>query len=156
MSESHFTNILTQLSTNVEVKSDQDMLTLKIPESELLGWTDTLKKLEDFGPCVLMSHTAIDRNTENLFEVIYHFAFPVENKVFRLVSTIDRNQAELSSLSHLWACAEYQEREVYDLFGIKYKNHPDLRRVFLDDDWEGFPLRKDYKDPFMLELPNHD
>jgi NADH:ubiquinone oxidoreductase subunit C len=54
-------------------------------------------------------------------------------------------------VSDIWRTAEFHEREVYDLFGIRFENHPDLRRLFLDDDWVGYPLRKDYKDSFTLE-----
>ena len=55
------------------------------------------------------------------------------------------------TICSIWRIAEWQEREVFDLFGILYNNHPDLRRIFLEDDWVGFPLRKNYKDNFMLE-----
>jgi NADH:ubiquinone oxidoreductase subunit C len=57
----------------------------------------------------------------------------------------------IGTVSDLWKAAEYFEREVFDLFGITFENHPDLRRLFLEDDWVGYPLRKDYKDAFTLE-----
>jgi NADH-quinone oxidoreductase subunit C len=56
-------------------------------------------------------------------------------------------------VSAIWAIAEWQEREVFDMFGVHYRQHPDLRRLLLDDDWQGFPLRKDYQDDFVLSRP---
>lgn len=64
----------------------------------------------------------------------------------------NRENPEIESLCGLWNTAEFHEREVFDLFGVKFINHPDLRRLFLDDNWEGYPLRKDYKDENMIEL----
>jgi len=58
----------------------------------------------------------------------------------------DRQNPEVPTVSDLWQTADLHEREIFDLFGIKFTNHPDLRRLFLDDDWVGFPLRKDYVD----------
>jgi NADH:ubiquinone oxidoreductase subunit C len=55
------------------------------------------------------------------------------------------------TVSSIWPIAHWQEREVFDLFGVGYDGHPDLRRIFLEDDWLGHPLRKDYHDPDMLE-----
>jgi len=63
----------------------------------------------------------------------------------------DKANPVVPTLSDVWRAAEFYEREVFDLFGIRFENHPDLRRIFLDDDWVGFPLRKDYKDNFTLE-----
>lgn len=62
----------------------------------------------------------------------------------------DRENPVVDTLSHIWRTAEYHEREVYDLFGVKFANHPDLRRILLDDDWEGYPMRKDYVDPVNI------
>lgn len=62
----------------------------------------------------------------------------------------DRENPVVDTLSHIWRTAEYHEREVYDLFGVKFTNHPDLRRILLDDDWEGYPMRKDYVDPVNI------
>lgn len=60
------------------------------------------------------------------------------------VKVTDRVNGAVDSIVNLYAAADFQEREVYDMFGIKFNNHPDLRRILCPDDWEGFPLRKDY------------
>jgi NADH-quinone oxidoreductase subunit C len=60
------------------------------------------------------------------------------------VKVTDRVNPTVDSIVKLYAAANFQEREVYDMFGIKFNNHPDLRRILCPDDWEGFPLRKDY------------
>jgi NADH-quinone oxidoreductase subunit C len=62
------------------------------------------------------------------------------------IKTEDRENPEFHTVSHIWKTADFHEREVFDLFGIKFKNHPDMRRIFLDDNWVGYPLRKDYVD----------
>jgi NADH-quinone oxidoreductase subunit C len=59
--------------------------------------------------------------------------------------TVPRDNAEVDSLCEIWKTANWHEREVYDMFGLTFKNHPDLRRILLPADWEGYPLRKDYK-----------
>ncbi len=62
------------------------------------------------------------------------------------IKTEDRENPEFYTVSHIWKTAEFHEREIFDLLGITFKNHPDLRRIFLEDDWVGYPLRKDYID----------
>ncbi len=79
--------------------------------------------------------------------VVYHMNSTAHNHSIALkVKIDDRKDPEVETLCDIWRTAEFHEREVYDLFGIKFKGHPDLRRIFLDDDWVGFPLRKDYTD----------
>jgi len=66
---------------------------------------------------------------------------------------LDRNNAEIETVTDIWRTAEFHEREVYDLFGVRFLNHPDLRRLILTDDFEGYPLRKDFEDPInMIKL----
>jgi NADH:ubiquinone oxidoreductase subunit C len=66
---------------------------------------------------------------------------------------LDREKPEVSTVCDIWRGAEMFEREVYDLFGVIFLEHPDLRRLLLTDDWVGYPLRKDYEDPInMIKL----
>ena len=81
-------------------------------------------------------------------EMVYHLRSTTKGHEMVLKCKIEsRENPEVDTLSDIWRTAEYHEREVYDLFGVKFKDHPDLRRILLDDDWEGYPLRKDYEDP---------
>jgi len=89
--------------------------------------------------------------TENRFGVVYHLAsIPFNMQLVLKVSA--ENSRELDNLpafpsvSAVYKTAEWHEREAFDLEGIFFENHPDLRRILLPDDWEGYPLRKDYKE----------
>ncbi len=87
---------------------------------------------------------------ESSFWVVYHMTSRKHKHTFVLKAKItDRTNAEIHTVCDIWRTAEFHEREVYDLFGIKFINHPDLRRLFLDDTW-GFPLRKDYTDDITI------
>jgi NADH:ubiquinone oxidoreductase subunit C len=66
---------------------------------------------------------------------------------------LDHVTPEIETVSDIWRTAEFHEREVFDLFGVWFLHHPDLRRLLLTDDWVGYPLRKDYEDPInMIKL----
>jgi NADH-quinone oxidoreductase subunit C len=88
--------------------------------------------------------TAVDYQT--YFEVIYNLISLEKNHGF-IVKTrlIDREKPELPSVVSLWKGADFQEREIYDLFGISFTAHPNLKRIFLWEGFQGYPLRKDYK-----------
>lgn len=84
------------------------------------------------------------------FGVIYHLASIIKNHTLVLKVITENNRSEdnlpiFKSVSSVWRTADWHEREAYDLLGIFFENHPDLRRILLPDDWEGYPLRKDYK-----------
>jgi NADH-quinone oxidoreductase subunit C len=86
-------------------------------------------------------------------EVVYHlFSKELKHTLVVKVKVTDRNDPKVETVCHIWRGAEMLEREVYDLFGIKFTNHPDLRRLFLDENWPGWPLRKDYVDENMIEI----
>ncbi|MBI5682938.1 MAG: NADH-quinone oxidoreductase subunit C [Deltaproteobacteria bacterium] len=77
------------------------------------------------------------------FEVVYHlYSIPKKYRI-RLKIKVDENETVPSAIS-VWKSADWAEREVYDMFGIIFENHPNLKRIYLSDDWDGFPLRKDY------------
>ncbi|WP_455169174.1 NADH-quinone oxidoreductase subunit C [Aegicerativicinus sediminis] len=85
--------------------------------------------------------------------VVYH----LESTIFRhqlvvKVEIDDRDNPIIDSVSDLWSTAEFHEREVYDFFGIKFNNHPNLKRLFLTEEWDGFPLRKDYEDDINMVI----
>lgn len=126
---------------------------VKIPSEILLNMAKSLKEDLSLGFDLLLSHTVVHWNEENEFELLYRL-YSTQNKHHILVTTkIPVSNPLVSSVSSVWQIAEWQEREAYDLFGVLYGGHPDLRRLLLEDDWKGFPLRKDYKDDFMLEGP---
>ena len=100
--------------------------------------------LFDFLVCI----TGVDYGQE--LGVVYHLRSTVLNHAIVIKSrTSDRVDPKFDSVSDIWKTADFLEREVYDLLGIKFTNHPDLRRLFLDSSW-GFPLRKDYVDDINI------
>jgi NADH-quinone oxidoreductase subunit C len=93
----------------------------------------------------LSSVTAVDRYpSEPRFEVVYHLHSIEHNERLRLKCRIPGENPEIASVTSVWRSADWYEREVFDLFGIRFAGHPDLRRIMLPEDWEGHPLRKDY------------
>ena len=79
--------------------------------------------------------------------VVYHLeSTTYRHNIVLKVKTSDRETPTMDSVSDIWYTAEYHEMEVYDFFGIKFNNHPNLKRLFLPADWQGYPLRKDYVD----------
>ena len=81
---------------------------------------------------------------ENRFEVVYHLYSIRHRHALRLKAEVPENDARIDSVMPVWIGVNWHERECYDLFGIVFAGHPDLRRVLLPEDWEGYPLRKDY------------
>jgi NADH:ubiquinone oxidoreductase subunit C len=83
-------------------------------------------------------------------QIVYHLESILHRHAVVLkTNTSDRLDPKVDTVSDVWQTAKYHEREVYDLLGVKFNNHTDLRRLFLDDTW-GFPLRKDYKDEVRI------
>ncbi|MFD2516884.1 NADH-quinone oxidoreductase subunit C [Salinimicrobium flavum] len=93
--------------------------------------------------------TGVDYGKE--LGVVYHLESTRHRHILVVkVQTPDRENPVLDSVQDIWATANFHEREVYDFFGIKFRNHPNLKRLFLTEDWEGFPLRKDYVDEINM------
>ena len=84
-------------------------------------------------------------------EVVYHLKSTTHlHQIVLKAKTSGREKPEVDTVCDIWRTAELHEREVFDLFGIHFNNHPDLRRLLLTDDWEGYPMRKDYDDPINM------
>ncbi len=89
--------------------------------------------------------TAVDWfPSEPRFQVVYLLHSIARNERLRLIVRLDGEAPEVDSVTGVWRSADFYEREVYDLFGVRFRNHPGLTRIMLPDDWEGHPLRKDY------------
>ena len=85
--------------------------------------------------------------------VVYHLESTTHRHTIVVkVNTKDRENPTLDTVCDIWKTAEFHEREVFDFFGIKFNNHPNLKRLFLTDEWEGFPLRKDYVDDINMVI----
>jgi len=81
---------------------------------------------------------------EPRFEVVYHI-YSMQNKAaLRIKAQVPEDDLAIDSVVDVWSGAGWRERECFDMFGIRFNNHPDLRRLLMPDDWDGFPLRKDY------------
>lgn len=111
-----------------------------------------IKKLrDDLGFNYLFCLTCVDYKTH--FTMFYHLRnLQTFDELVIKAKIGDVNHPAIDSVSGLFQTANFHEREVYDLFGVKFYGHPDLRRIFLDENWPGFPLRKSYTDPNMIEL----
>lgn len=83
-------------------------------------------------------------NQEPRFEMVYHFYSLTKNHRLRVKALVDEKTPEVETLSELWPIANWFEREVWDMFGIRFKNHPNLKRILLYEEFVGHPLRKDY------------
>lgn len=99
---------------------------------------------------MLMDLTAVDHQGRRdgprttRFEVVYHLYSLAHNHRLRVKVGVDEDSCEIDSAVSVWPAADWMEREVFDLYGIGFRNHPDLRRILLYEEFEGHPLRKDY------------
>jgi NADH/F420H2 dehydrogenase subunit C len=109
--------------------------------------------LKDLGFDRLGMVTAVDYGEE--FELVYRLQSRDMHAGIFVKTRIPRDEPVIRSVNDLWAAANWQERETYDMFGIVFEGHPDLRRILLTDDWVGWPLRKDYDDPNIIRRPDY-
>ena len=94
----------------------------------------------------LLNLSGVDWPKRNEIEIVYHLYSYSKRHDFVLKVKLDRAAPSVPSLESVWKSADWLEREQYDLLGIEFRGHPDLRRIMMPDDWVGHPLRKDYKE----------
>ena len=95
--------------------------------------------------------TCVDWKTH--LTMVYHLSSTVHRQTVVIKAKLDRSTPEIKTVCDIWRTAEFHEREVYEMFGVKFTDHPDLRRLILTDDFEGWPMRKDFEDPVnMIKL----
>ena len=124
--------------------------TLVVPAEQLHSAAEDLKTL---GFERLTMVTAVDYG--EVFTLVYRLKSSMLGAGLFLKCDVPRSQPRIESFYDLWPAADWQEREVFDLFGIEFDGHPDLRRILLPDDWEGHPLRKDYVDENIIRRPDY-
>jgi NADH-quinone oxidoreductase subunit C len=135
--------------SNLELKADQPTEpVLFVSPNEIDKISVFLHDNQElqFDSLVLLS--GVDEVKANLLSVYYHIeSTSIKHKIVLKVVT-DRSNPEVNSVTSVWKGADWHEREAYDMYGLKFTNHPDLRRILMPYDWEaGYPLRKDYENP---------
>jgi NADH-quinone oxidoreductase subunit C len=132
---------------DAEVKEGRDYTEITVPASKLYNTAKKLRENEETLFDYLICISGVDYGQD--LGAVYHMKSTRLGHMLVLKSRTTRENPNLDSVCDIWKTAEFLEREVYDLLGIKFNNHPDLRRLFLDSSW-GFPLRKDYKDDINI------
>jgi NADH:ubiquinone oxidoreductase subunit C len=136
--------LIKTLEPDSELKEGKQYAEVSIPPAKLYSLAKTLRENKQTSLDYLMCLTGVDYGSD--LGVVYHLhSTQHRHTVVLKVRTSDRDKPAFDSVCDLWRTAEFHEREVFDLLGIRFNNHPDLRRLFLDSSW-GFPLRKDYVD----------
>lgn len=140
--------LIKSLDTELEIKEGKQFLEVTVPPSKLYILAKKLREMEDTQFDFLFCLSGVDYGQD--LGVVYHLrSTKFEHVVVLKSRTSDREHPQLDSVADIWKTADFHEREVFDLLGIKFANHPDLRRLFLDNSW-GFPLRKDYVDDINI------
>ncbi len=124
-------------------------LTLYIHPDGIVDICAELSQHPDLRFNMLTDLTAVDhwkemKEGEPRFHVVYHLFSTITKQRIRLKAPVWESLPEIDSVTSVWCGANWHERECFDMFGIRFKGHPDLRRILMPDDWEGYPLRKDY------------
>ena len=126
-------------------------LNISIKPEHLYQLLSQLKSNNETNFDYLFCLTGMDWGKE--LGVIYHLESTTHRHIIVVkVQTEGRENPTLDSVCDIWKTADFHEREVFDFFGIKFNNHPNLKRLFLTDEWEGFPLRKDYVDEINMVI----
>ena len=144
MDKSQLQEFIKSLKPDAEIKDGNMYPEITVKASELFNLAKKLKENESASFDFLVNLTGIDYGKD--LGVTYHLESTRHKHMIVIKTrTEGRENPVIDSVCSLWQTAEFLEREVYDLLGVRFNNHPDLRRLFLDSSW-GYPLRKDYVD----------
>ncbi|MFA5328313.1 MAG: NADH-quinone oxidoreductase subunit C [Prolixibacteraceae bacterium] len=148
LSKEELTNIITGFAPEAEFPEGKQLLEVIVPAENYFSLVEKLKSDKKTAFDYLITQTAVDFQTQ--MTVVCH----LESTEFRHLIVVksnltDRENPTIDSLTQLYPTAEFFEREIFDLFGIRFNNHPNLKRLFLEDDY-GYPLRKDFRDEINM------
>jgi NADH:ubiquinone oxidoreductase subunit C len=148
MDKTALAELIKTLEPATEIKEGKQFIEVTIAAPLLYSLMKRLREKEEASFDYLMCLTGVDYGQD--LGVVYHLhSSRHKHSVVVKARTADRQHPNLDSVSDIWKTSEFLEREVFDLLGIRFNNHPDLRRLFLDSSW-GFPLRKDYVDDINI------
>lgn len=143
---------LAELLPSISVEDGGQWPSVNIDPKDWLSFANTIRNDAGLDFDYLFCLTCIDWKTH--LTMVYHLESTKFRHTIVVKSKLERTLPEIDTVSYIWKTAEFHEREVYELFGVNFINHPDLRLLILPDGWEGkFPLRKDFEDPVnMIKL----
>ena len=118
---------------------------IEIEKNDLVKASTLLKDSPETDLDFLVLITSLD--TKKGYQSVYTLSSVRSKKSFRMKIIVLKDNPVIPSVSHIWSTADWYEREAYDMMGIKYSGHPNLKRILNPENWEGFPLRKDYIPP---------
>jgi NADH:ubiquinone oxidoreductase subunit C len=144
MNKIQLEEFIKSIDQDLEIKEGKQYMEVTVPSTGLYSLARQLREREEAKFDYLFCLSGVDYGKD--LGVVYHLRSTIYNHAVVLKTrTSDREHPQLDSVADIWQTANFHEREVFDLFGIRFTNHPDLRRLFLDGSWS-FPLRKDYVD----------
>lgn len=148
MNREELTAIIKGFTPEAEFPEGKQLLEVIVPAENYFSLIEKIKADKKTAIDYLINQTAVDFQTH--MTVVCH----LESTEFRHLVVVksnltDRENPMIDSISALYPTAEFQEREIFDLFGIRFNNHPNLKRLFLEDDY-GYPLRKDFRDEINI------
>ena len=142
-----FKNYIANAFPSATFDESGDWLNVMIEAKEWRKVAEALRRSSyDFN--YLFCVTCIDWKTH--LTMVYHLSSTGHRETVVVKAKVDRDLPVIETVSDIWRTAEFHEREAYEMFGVRFLNHPDLRRLILTDDFEGFPMRKDFEDPVNM------
>ena len=140
---------ITELLPAATFEESGEWINVNVEPQNWLSIAQQLRSDDDLFFDYLFCLTCIDWKTH--LTMVYHLSSTRYRQNMVIKAKLDRNKPEIETVSHIWRTAEFHEREVYEMFGVNFLNHPDLRLLILPDGWEGKnPLRKDFEDPINM------
>jgi NADH:ubiquinone oxidoreductase subunit C len=140
---------LAEILPSAIIEDGNEWIELTVEPTEWLPFAKQLRSDEALQFDFLFCLTCIDWKTH--LTMVYHLRSTIFHHNIVVKSKLNRDKPKIETVSHIWRTAEFHEREVYEMFGVDFLNHPDLRLLILPDGWEGKnPMRKDFEDPVNM------
>ncbi|MBU3745088.1 MAG: NADH-quinone oxidoreductase subunit C [Sediminibacterium sp.] len=149
MNTENIASYLQELESTIVVEEGGEWTTVQVPVAAWKGVAHKLFSEQQLN--FLFCVTGVDWKTH--LSMVYHLRSTISDTTLVVKVQLNYEKPEIETVSDIWRTAEFHEREVYEMFGVTFIGHPDLRKLILPDDFEGFPMRKNFEDPVnMIKL----